>query len=73
MKINKAVQSAVQAAGGQAALARRLSVKRQTVHDWILGRRKVPAERCIDIAGATGVPVENLRPDFPWGKFRAGA
>jgi DNA-binding transcriptional regulator YdaS (Cro superfamily) len=49
----------------QAALAARLKVTQGLVHQWISGRTRITAERCLDIERATGGVVTRyeLRPD----------
>ena len=61
-----AIRRAVEAAGGQAALARLLNVKPPTVNQWVGGERPLSAERCPEIEAATGVRCEELRPDVTW-------
>lgn len=58
-----AIHRAVQAAGGQSALARALKVTPQAVQKMCASGR-VPAERVLEIEKATGVPRHELRPDL---------
>lgn len=60
----QALERAIEIAGGQSALAEKIGKKQAHVAMW-LKRRKVPAEVCADIEGATGGQVtrEKLRPD----------
>ena len=44
------------------ALAAALEVDRATVSRW--NKRKVPAERVRSVAGVTGIPAHDLRPDL---------
>lgn len=57
------VQVAIDAAGGQAALARMIGIKRVSVHQWKT-RGVIPAERVLAVEQATGVPRHVLRPDL---------
>lgn len=59
-----ALERAIEIAGGQSALAEKIGKKQAHVAMW-LKRRKVPAEVCADIEGATSGEVtrEELRPD----------
>ena len=68
-----AIRRAVEAVGGQAALARALDVKPPTVNQWVSGQRPVPTERCPEIEAATGVRCEELRPDVNWAVLRGPA
>lgn len=63
---------AIQAAGSQTELARRIGVTKQFVSHWATGRRAVPAEYCPAIERATGgaVRCEDLRPDIDWAVLR---
>lgn len=60
----QALERAIEIAGGQSALAEKIGKKQAHVAMW-LRRRKVPAEVCVDIEGATNGAVtrESLRPD----------
>ncbi len=51
---------AIQAAGGGAALARQLNVRRQAIYQW----RVVPPTRVLDVERITGVSRHDLRPDL---------
>lgn len=51
---------AIEAAGSQHELARRLRIKAQSVTKWM----RVPAERCQAVSKVTGVPLHVLRPDL---------
>jgi len=61
------IAKAIDIAGTQAKLATLLSdltgktVKQQNVSSWLNSR--VPAEWCLPISRATGVPLSELRPD----------
>lgn len=58
----KAIERAVEVAGGQQALADKCGVKYQAVQKWL--RDRVPAERVLAIEDATGVSRHELRPDI---------
>jgi DNA-binding transcriptional regulator YdaS (Cro superfamily) len=58
-----AIHKAVEAAGGQSALARALGKRQSTVWDWVK-RGNVPAEHVAGIEAATGIPRHVLRPDL---------
>lgn len=60
MKKTKALQKAIKAAGGVNALAKSINITSQAVSQW----REIPVKRCLDIEKATGIPREELRPDF---------
>jgi TorA maturation chaperone TorD/DNA-binding transcriptional regulator YdaS (Cro superfamily) len=57
---DKGLQLAIDAAGGIAALARKLGIAQPSVSNW----SKIPAERVISIEGLTGVSRNVLRPDL---------
>ena len=58
------IQRAVDIAGGQTALAVICGVKQQQVWNWINRQGQPPGQHCLPIAAATGVSVEELRPDI---------
>lgn len=58
-----ALLKAIEAAGGQSALARVLKIKAQSVQCW-LQRGCVPPLKVLAIEAATGVPRHELRPDL---------
>ena len=58
-----ALLHAVAQAGGQTALARKLKVKPQAVHQWVTAGR-VPPLRALAVEAATGVSRKALRPDL---------
>lgn len=60
-----AIARAVELAGGQTELARKVGSRQQQVWNWISGR-PVPDSRCPHVERSTGVPCEELRPDLPW-------
>lgn len=58
--------------GTASRLARALGVSAVTVHEWTTGKKRVPAERCVEIERATdgAVTCEELRPDVDWAYLR---
>lgn len=81
-----ALSRAAEALGGQAALASALGfTDRRSVWPWFNTDRRVPAEHCPAIEGATRrkaaelndttviVTCEELRPDVAWGVLREQA
>lgn len=71
---------AVEDAGGQSAMASKLSAARQgepitaaRVWNWVNRDKKAPADFCPDIEELTGIPCEALRPDVNWSVLRKGA
>lgn len=58
-----AIENAVEAAGSQSELARRIGVRQGYVWKWLRSKR-VPAERVLAIEAATGVSRHELRPDI---------
>lgn len=61
-----ALLKAIEVMGGVTKLARAIGTGQNTVSNWLLEGRKVPAERCLPIERATGglVTKEELRPDI---------
>lgn len=59
----KALQKAIQAAGGQTKLAVAIGKTQGHISAW-LKRGKIPAEVVLPIERATGVPRHTLRPDL---------
>jgi len=58
-----AIQKAIELLGGQAAMARSLSVHPALVSQWSTSRRPVAARHILAIEAATGVSRHELRPD----------
>lgn len=60
-----AIERAIQAAGGQASLARACGVKPQAVNQWVRSSR-IPAERVLAVVAACRQQVapHELRPDL---------
>ena len=75
MEIKTSVQRACDVVGSMSELARRINVKTPTVHQWVIGKRPVPSERCSEIERATdgAVTCEELRPDLAehWAYLRS--
>ena len=45
-------------------LAAKLGVSDEYVRLWRVGRRRISAERAVDVSKATGIPRHELRPDL---------
>jgi DNA-binding transcriptional regulator YdaS (Cro superfamily) len=65
------MQRAVEAAGGQTALARLIGVTQGLIWHYVRNAQP-PPERCADIERVTGVACEELRPDVDWDRDDAG-
>lgn len=61
MNDEPAIERAIRAAGGPAALGKALSESTQTVSNWRM-RGAPPANRCVAIEQLTGVSRRELRP-----------
>lgn len=59
------LMAAIERAGGQSALARKIHVKRQVVGGWVR-RGRVPVDWAERVSDATGVPAWKLAPDIYW-------
>ncbi len=59
-EIDPALQSAINKAGSQRALADALKITPQALSQW----NRVPVGRVLDVEKATGIPRHELRPDF---------
>jgi DNA-binding transcriptional regulator YdaS (Cro superfamily) len=57
------ISRAVEAFGGQVALAKLLGVNPSLISQWVTGRLKVAARHVLTIETATGVSRHDLRPD----------
>ena len=69
-----ALLRAAEILGGQAALGLAIGIEdRRRIWPWFNTDRRVPAEHCPAIEGATGgqVRCEDLRPDVNWSVLRA--
>lgn len=69
------IAEACEIVGGQAEMARLLSVTPSAVNQWCTRLRSVPAERCPEIERATrdkgrAILCEQLRPDVSWSVLR---
>ena len=60
---NSAIHRAVEIAGSQTKLARKIGVRQSDVWTWLQGR-PVKADKVIAIEAATGVSRHELRPDI---------
>lgn len=58
--IDPGLQRAIDVAGSQRRLAKLIGLSQQAVNQW----RTIPLNRVLDVESATGVPREELRPDF---------
>lgn len=61
---SSALHRAVDVAGGQTELARKLGTSQARVWQWLRPGRRLPAEYVLQIERATGVPRHELRPDL---------
>ena len=60
----RALKRAIKLAGGQSALGRAIGKQQSVVRDWLVRRKRAPAEACGPIETATGVTRAELRPDI---------
>jgi len=61
----RGLKKAIDAAGNQTILARKLGFKRPgAVNNWLNRNKRVPAERVLAVEAATGVSRHELRPDL---------
>lgn len=63
-----ALTTAIERAGGVAALAQKLNIEPSAVTNWVR-RKRLPTDRAIQLETLTGVPLRELRPEL----FRAPA
>lgn len=64
MESKQALSRAIEAAGGQTALADKIGVNQCVVWYWLhKSKRGVSAEYCNAVETVTGVPAYELRPD----------
>lgn len=70
MENTSPIDSAAKLVGSLTELARMLKVAPPTVHEWKVGRRPVPAARCVDIERVThgAVTRQQLRPN-DWANY----
>ena len=70
--MHKPMNDAIEAAGGQTALAQAINAKPSQVWQWLNEWRgkRVPPEYCAAIEAHTGVKCETLRPDIDWHRKR---
>ena len=59
-----ALESAIEFAGSQTALAQVCGVKQTTVWQWLHRMKRMPAEYVLRAESATGVSRHDLRPDI---------
>ena len=65
--MKRGIEKAIEAAGGEVALAQMLSVSRQFVNRVKQGEKRLPIPRCRQIvAEFPDIALEELRPDV-WG------
>lgn len=64
--MNSKIQIAIEFAGSQTALAKKLGVTQQNVWNWLHRDKKIPVERAIQIERVTNEKVKrhDLRPDI---------
>lgn len=55
------LQEAIRRAGGVTALAESIGLTRSALYQW---KRRIPAERVMDIERETGIDRTRLRPDL---------
>jgi DNA-binding transcriptional regulator YdaS (Cro superfamily) len=60
----EALQEAVDALGGQSALARLCERSQPTVWKWLQSSKRLPAEHVLAVEAATGISRHLLRPDI---------
>lgn len=77
MSNTEALAEAIEEAGGQSALARRISrepgaVKQGHVWTWLNRDKQAPAEHCPAIERETRVRCEDLRSELTWTRDRSG-
>ena len=61
MPMETALEKAIKAVGSSVRLAAMLGVKYQSIQYW---KRRIPAERVLEIERITGVSRHELRPDI---------
>lgn len=63
--MSEGLKRAIEAAGGQNRLAKRINVTQSQVWYWLARSKKgVPAEHVLDIERETGISRSELRPDI---------
>lgn len=72
-RLETSAAAAVRAAGGQAALARKLGISQSTVSTWLRRGNELPAKFVIPVEQAYGVSRHELRPDLYPPEERASA
>jgi len=56
-----AIKLAIDKAGGMRPLARAIGISYQAIQSW---KKRIPAERVLDVERAIGISREQLRPDL---------
>jgi DNA-binding transcriptional regulator YdaS (Cro superfamily) len=57
----RAITLAIEKAGSMRALADAIGISYQAIQAW---KKRIPAERVLDVERATGIRRERLRPDL---------
>lgn len=62
----EALRRAIDAAGSQEELAKRLSLRQSAISNWVVRKQRVPAERVVQVEAAVDGAVKRheLRPDL---------
>jgi DNA-binding transcriptional regulator YdaS (Cro superfamily) len=60
----EALCAAVQRAGSQSALARKIGVSQTSVWKWMQRSKRIPGEHVLVVESTTGVSRHHLRPDL---------
>lgn len=58
--MDRALKQAIEEMGGYRSLARALGISHQAIVGW----KRVPSERILQVEKVTGIPREELRPDL---------
>ncbi|MDA5192783.1 transcriptional regulator [Govanella unica] len=70
----EALEAAVERAGSQSALARKLGVSQTAVWKWLQSSKRIPAEHVLKTEKMTGISRHLLRPDiYPMDLCEKGA
>lgn len=62
------LEEAIELAGGQSALARRLNRSQPLIHKWLNSKGPLKSEHCVAIERAIGIPRQRLRP-YDWAQI----
>lgn len=60
----RALEQAIDNAGGQVAMATALGLKQSAISNWVTRKKRVPAERVLSVERLSGVSRHDLRPDL---------